>query len=136
MGYNLYNNFVNKKGFSCDESETLRMDIQLNDVYGAPLIIYKDTVDPGSFIYPDWKWEFIERRSGGNAVSKTNVDVLDRNKAMVSITLPPKTLTSRFGYRHVLSMKWAEEDSSKWNVVASGLILTNPQSGDYSTLSA
>jgi len=136
MPYRLFNNYVSQKSFKTYPEEVFRMDMRLGDSFNAPLELRQDTPDPGIFILRQFKWHFTERRKGGNTITRTDVSIVDADEAMVSLTIPPKTLESRFGYRHGLLMKWPSDPETAWDLVAAGTInVIIPQAG-LATLSS
>ena len=111
------------------------MDMRLADAYNEPLTLRQSTEDPGIYILRDFKWQFSERKRGGATQVMTNVTIVDPNNGMVSLTIPPKTLVSSFGYSHRLLMKWPADDENKWDMVAAGIVqVIIPQAGRLAVL--
>ena len=96
------------------------MDMRLADNFNAPLTLRQATEDPGIFILREFRWEFIGRTRGGHSQEFSNVDIIDPENGMVSMTISPKTLVDSFGYRHYLSMKWPDDDH--WWLAGTGIV--------------
>ena len=121
MPYNLYNDKISSKGFKVNLDEVPVLQMRLGNAFNEPLEIRRPTEDPGTYIFPQWRWRFYEEVSGGLQFEITDVVVLDGDKAFIEATLLPNQFISDRNYRHQLSMKWPEE--ANWDVVAQGSVV-------------